>query len=238
MKLNYKDKSINVVGKDEINKRLDAYHNDEPKTIRWIENFNPNGIFYDIGSNIGGFSFIAKMIHQNMTIFSFEPNFMNYMVQIQTIKKNNLIGINSLNVAINDCDSYDFFYYESNKEGSKGNFGDVLKSNLKKSKWGNPFKKGVNFQLPIMGMSIDSLIKRFDLPCPNYLKIDVDGNERLVVGGMIEVLKNQELKEIMIEVDEVVNQDGQIYDIIESNGFTETQDIYWGKGMRMKLYVR
>ena len=75
MRYNYKDKSINVIGtKQHIQGRIN-YKKDEPKTVRWIENFDPNGIFYDVGSNIGGFSFLTKMIHSKMIVFSFEQLF-------------------------------------------------------------------------------------------------------------------------------------------------------------------
>lgn len=239
MRYNYKDKSINVIGtKEHIQGRINSYKRDEPKTVRWIESFDSNGIFYDVGSNIGGFSFLTKMIHSKMIVFSFEPNYLNYMVQVETIRNNEIKGLNPINMALNDCDSYDFFHYESDKEGSKGNFGDLLEKDLKESKWGNPFKKGVEFKLPIMGMSLDSFIQRFKLPNPTYLKIDVDGNEGLVVDGMKETLKSKDLKEIMIEVDEMIKKNSTIYTTIESHGFTETLDIYYGEGMRMKLYVR
>jgi len=42
----------------------------------------------------------------------------------------------------------------------------------------------------------------------------------------------------MIEVDEMIKKNSTIYTTIESHGFTETLDIYYGEGMRMKLYVR
>ena len=47
------------------------------------------------------------------------------MVQVETIRNNEIKGLNPINV-LNDCDSYDFFYYES-EEGSKGNFETYLK---------------------------------------------------------------------------------------------------------------
>ena len=239
MRYNFKDKSINVMAtKQHILPRIYAYKNDEPKTVKWIENFDSKGIFYDVGSNIGGFSFLTKMIHSKMIVFSFEPNYLNYMVQVETIRRNKIEGLNPINMALNNCDSYDFFYYESDQEGSKGNFGDVLENDLKESKWGNPFRKGVQFKLPIMGMSLDSFIERFKLPYPTYLKIDVDGNESLVVDGMEETLKSKDLKEILIEVDEMMESNSTIYTTIKSHGFKETLDIYYGKGMRMKLYVR
>ena len=43
-----------------LSKRINSYTNDEPLTIEWIESFRNDSVFYDIGSNIGGFSFIAS----------------------------------------------------------------------------------------------------------------------------------------------------------------------------------
>ena len=60
------------------------------------------------------------------------------------------------------------------------------------------------------GRVIGAIGKNNILEIPDYIKIDVDGNEQLVVNGMDEVLKNQERKQIMIEVDEVINQDNKI----------------------------
>ena len=74
MRYNYKDKSINVIGLKNIFKVGLINKKDEPKTVRWIENFDPNGIFYDVGSNMR-FSFLTKMIHSKMIVFSFEQLF-------------------------------------------------------------------------------------------------------------------------------------------------------------------
>ena len=45
MRYNYKDKSINVIGtKEHIQGRINSYKRDEPKTVKWIESFDSNGI--------------------------------------------------------------------------------------------------------------------------------------------------------------------------------------------------
>ena len=38
------------------------------------------------------------------------------------------------------------------------------------------------------------------MPCPNYLKIDVDGNDFLVLKGAKKVTKDPKLKSILIEL--------------------------------------
>ena len=61
--IKYKDKIIKIHadGDYSINSslanRCSSYINDEPLTLDWLESFDENSIFYDIGSNIGGFLF-------------------------------------------------------------------------------------------------------------------------------------------------------------------------------------
>ena len=71
-----------------------------------------------------------------------------------------------------------------------------------KSDYSNPFKRGINLEVGILGLSLDSLIYEFNLPIPNYLKIDIDGNELLVLKGAKRLLKEPNLKEIFVEIDD------------------------------------
>ena len=50
--------------------------------------------------------------------------------------------------------------------------------------------------------SIDNLISRFDFPCPNYIKIDVDGCERLVLEGTCKAFGDRSLRSVLIETDD------------------------------------
>ena len=75
----------------------------------------------------------------------------------------------------------------------------------------------------IFGTNINFLLDKKILEHPNYVKIDVDGIEHLVLSGGIEILKN--VKEILIELpgvwDEQTNTSNKL--LIES-GFTLTKD--------------
>ena len=42
---------------------------------------------------------------------------------------------------------------------------------------------------------------------PNYIKIDVDGNEMNILEGMSETLKNEELKSMLIEIEKTNEED-------------------------------
>ena len=58
------------------------------------------------------------------------------------------------------------------------------------------------FQQAVVGMPLDTLIERYNLPCPNLIKIDVDGNETSILEGMETILNNLEMRSIAVEVDQ------------------------------------
>mgnify|MGYP003137822082 CR=1 FL=1 len=259
-KIKYKKKSIDVywdreynVGLDQngnplnsLKKRCNAYTEDEPETIEWIESFDSSSVFYDVGSNIGGFSFIATMIHDKIKVYSFEPNFINFYCMMKTCIQNKITNICPMNVAIHKKNKMDNFLYDHLEVGFKGNFGNELKSEMKNSAFSNPFKsgRGINSKSNVMGITIDSLVYDFGLPKPDYLKIDVDGNELFVIQGAIRLLKEKYIKQILIEIDDKVYQDSEVDNIIEECGYTPTKTIdikqpkrnYKESVMRMVLY--
>ena len=68
--MDYNKKLNKIYNNSKLSKRINSYTGDEPLTIEWIESFEKNSIFYDIGSNIGGYSFIASFNSNVKTIFS------------------------------------------------------------------------------------------------------------------------------------------------------------------------
>ena len=61
----------------------------EPETIEWINNFKPNTIFYDVGSNIGLYTIYAGSLNKNISVYSFEPSTNNLRVLSRNIYLNN-----------------------------------------------------------------------------------------------------------------------------------------------------
>jgi len=60
-----------------------------------------------------------------------------------------------------------------------------------------------------IAISLDLLVEVFKLPAPNYVKIDVDGLENLIIKGALKSLSKATA--ILIEVDEKnVSQDAEI----------------------------
>jgi hypothetical protein len=51
-----------------------------------------------------------------------------------------------------------------------------------------------------IGFNLDSIVKILNISQPDYIKIDVDGLEHIILSGAKEVLKN--VKEILVEIND------------------------------------
>ena len=245
--IKYKNKVINIYSDNDysinssLTKRCLSYINDEPLTLDWLESFDDNSIFYDIGSNIGGFSFLASLLNNNIKIFSFEPNFMNFYCQLKTCVQNKFSNIFPMNLAINDNNEFNLFKYDWLNNGSKGTFGDKLKTEMLNSDYSNPFKRGISSEIGILGTSLDSLVYDFGLDIPNYIKIDVDGNDLLVLEGAKKLLYEDSVKEIFVEIDDKIYTNNEIENFMKNYPYKVKKNINVGtkqKPMRMILYVK
>lgn len=186
----------------------------EPDMIAFIDDYVKEGdIYYDIGANIGVFSMYSA-IKKNAIVFAFEPESSNYFVLNKNISLNNLSGrVIAFNIAINDIDEVSVLN---------------LKENIIPGKSGNTFKDEINeehktfnpsFKQGVLGISLDSYIYIYNQPCPNHIKIDVDGNEHKIIKGMTRVLLDKNLKTISMEINERLSTDKAIVDKILESGF-------------------
>lgn len=190
----------------------------EPNTINWIDSFSGKKIiFWDIGSNIGNFSIYAASKHkQNISIYSFEPSTSNLRVLSRNIsinKLSNVIKIIPLPLFDKDLD------FNSMNE-SRFTEGTALHTFSKKYDF-----KGKNFIIKnkynILGTSINFLLKNKKIEYPNYIKLDVDGLEHLILEGANNLLKSSfRPKEILVELNPIFTfQFNKAIRILESNNY-------------------
>ena len=72
----------------------------------------------------------------------------------------------------------------------------------------------------ILGTNIDYLIENKILDIPDYIKIDVDGLEHIILKGAKKLLKNKKLRKISIELNENFKEQYQtVNKIMKKNGF-------------------
>ena len=83
---------------------------------------------------------------------------------------------------------------------------------------GKDFISNMNYN--IFGTSINSLINQEILGLPNYIKIDVDGIEHLIIEGADKYLKDPTISEILVEINEnFFDQKKYILNMMKKNNF-------------------
>jgi FkbM family methyltransferase len=174
----------------------------EPETIAWLRSFSNYSIFYDIGANIGIYSLVCKILHDSITIVPFEPQRTNIDRLVENMRLN---GWRSpgLNVpcAVGDIDSHVLFRPMTNLPGSADGVLYPRQSDRH------------CYDVPVY--RIDSLVHMYGMP--EYIKIDVDGNEGSVIRGATDTLHDKRLKSVLIEVS---RNKSHIVNDMQSAGFT------------------
>jgi FkbM family methyltransferase len=178
--------------------RINTFYSKEPETLEWIDSFSKsNIIFWDIGANIGLYSIYAALKHKNIEVICFEPSSNNLGILTRNVSINKLtqkILINPFPLS-NKENMYLLMKEKDFIEGGALNtFGENLDFEGKKFFSNNNYK--------IYGTTINYLIKNKILEIPDYIKIDVDGIEHLILEGANKYLSNKKIKGISIELNE------------------------------------
>jgi len=193
-----------------IKYRIDSLLSKEPETIQWIENFNKDDIFFDIGANIGLYSCYAAQ--KGIRTFSFEPSVFNLEILAKNIninKLNNFITI--IPISLFNKNLISNFNLQNLEHG-----GALSSFSEKYSQDGKSFD--INFYYQIPGITLDKFVEIYSIPQPNHIKIDVDGIEHLILEGSSEVIKK--CNSILVEINEEFEiQYKKVQKILESNSF-------------------
>ena len=179
--------------------RLETFFTKEVDTINWIKNFKrKKNVFWDIGANIGNYSIFSAILNNNTKVYAFEPSALNLRVLSRNISINNLekkITIIQLPLS-NKSNQINLMQETTFEEGGSFNsFGVKYNSSLKSIK-----KSDIKNKYNILGTSLDSLVRSKSIDLPDYIKIDVDGIEHLVLSGARNILVNKKIKSILIEL--------------------------------------
>jgi len=194
------DKEIKFFVPNQItNWRVDTYFSKEPETLEWIDSFEKkeNLIFWDIGANIGLYSIYNSLKNPKSTTIAFEPSSSNLRVLTRNISINNLEK-NIKVVPIPLTNKENIF-----QEMNEGHFieGGALNSFGEKFDFeGKEFKPTMKYNL--LGTTMNYFIENSILDIPDYIKIDVDGIEHLILEGGDKFLNDKKVKSLSIEINE------------------------------------
>ena len=95
----------------------------------------------------------------------------------------------------------------------------------------------------VLGTSIDFLLNNNLSKFPNYIKIDVDGIEHLILRGGLKSLSDKRLKSILIEINkDFKDQYNEILKIMENSNFKlmykkRAEEFYRGEYSEVFNYI-
>ena len=200
-------KSIKILGK-EINFfvpnqllewRVDTYFSKEPETLEWIDSFQvkENLIFWDIGANIGLYSIYNSLKHPKSTTIAFEPSSSNLRILTRNISINNLEkNIKVVSIPLTNKENI----FQEMQEGQFVEGGALNSFGEKFDFEGKEFKPTMKYNL--LGTTINYFLENSILDIPDYIKIDVDGIEHLILEGGDKFLNDKKVKSLSIEINE------------------------------------
>lgn len=192
--------------------RAQTFSTKEPETLEWIDAMPDDSVFWDIGANVGLYSVYAAK-HRNCQVWAFEPSVFNLELLARNIRANDLVRkVCIVPVALSShlC-SNQLSLTTTEWGGALSTFGADFG-------WdGKPMQRAFEFQT--LGVPMDFARESLNIPQPDYIKVDVDGIEHLILAGGTKVLA--EVKEALIEInDDFHEQAGQCKQLLETAGLT------------------
>ena len=182
---------------------------EEEEIIKWIDSFNKDDIFYDIGANMGNYSLYAAKT-KGIKVYAFEPEINNVQLLYSNVYKN---GLSQQCVPLPlACDRETkvkpFYIREFTKGGAINSIGrkSIFLENDKDL-----------FIQDTLCMRVDDVTGLFGIPLPTKVKVDVDMNELNVIEGMDKALDY--VNEIYIELYLPFHEHKKVLSILEQKGF-------------------
>ena len=202
------------------NWRLNTIFSKEPETLEWIDGFKDEGfIFWDIGANIGLYSIYNSLKYKKSTTISFEPSSSNLRILTRNISINNLENrIKVIPIPLSNKENT----FQNMNEGAFIEGGALNTFGEKFNFEGKKFEPEMKYS--VIGTTINYLVESKILQIPDYIKIDVDGIEHLILEGGDKVLDNTKIKSLSIEINEnFSDQYTKVLKSMNEYGFKMTQ---------------
>jgi FkbM family methyltransferase len=195
--------------------RADTFSTKEPETLEWIDGIPRGSIVWDVGANVGLYACYAAKA-RSCRVFAFEPSVFNLEILARNIVLNGLtdqitivplplsdeLAISKLNMTATEWG------------GALSTFGQAYGHD------GAPLRKV--FEVPTIGLSMLDAVNLLKIRQPDYIKMDVDGIEHLILHGGAPILR--EIKSASIEInDEFHTQANNAASCLKAAGLTLRQ---------------
>ena len=228
-KVSYKDINLKFHIPNKLNIfRVNTFATKEPETLNWIDNFHKDSILWDIGSNIGLYTCYAAKKNCNKVI-AFEPSFFNLELLSKNIHINNLSEkVVIVPLALTNKQEIQNFNMSSTELGGAiSTFGSNLSYD------GKTFEPKFYYQT--LGCTLNNIKQYYNLNLPDYIKIDVDGLEHLILEQSTKILTNT--KSILVEVNtDFEEQFEYVNNFMKKNNFSLDIDLSVNQNINNSSY--
>lgn len=168
-------------------------------------NFQPN-IIYDIGAHEGHWTEDCKKIFQNASYFQFEAD---------TDKFNFLQKHPSFFSLLGDNDGKEIDYFKIKTQFTTGN--SIFRENS------HHYTQNENYYIEKRFMKkLDTIVEENILPLPDFIKLDTQGSELLILKGSTKCMKDAKLILLEVSIHEYNKEAPLICDVLnfmKDNGF-------------------
>jgi FkbM family methyltransferase len=173
--------------------RVDTFSTKEPETLQWIDEFQPGSVVWDIGANVGLYSCYAAKA-RGCRVFAFEPSVFNLELLARNVFLNQLTDqITIVPLPLSDgLTASKLNMTTTHWGGALSTFGQSYGHD------GDPI--GKVFEFSTLGLSMIDAVSLLRISQPDYVKMDVDGIEHLILKGGLPVLRG--IKQASIEIND------------------------------------
>jgi FkbM family methyltransferase len=167
----------------------------EPETSLFFECvLNAGDYIVDIGAHIGYFSILAsKIVGENGTIFSFEPERNNYDQFRQNIELNDLKNIRTFNLALSSEDREGELFVNSDNDGGHALWDVSKHSACEKS-------RKYRLKQPVGVSMLDTILQAESVTKIKLIKIDTEGAEHNILRGAQKIIETCRVPFIICEI--------------------------------------
>ena len=156
--------------------RADTFATKEPETLEWIDAMPAGSVLWDVGANVGLYACYAAK-HRRCRVFAFEPSVFNLELLARNVFLNGLTDLVTIvPLPLNDARGTSTLNMSSTEwGGALSTFGKAYGHD------GAPLEKVFEFRT--LGVSMTDARDVLGIPQPDYIKMDVDGIEHLILQG-------------------------------------------------------
>ena len=177
--------------------RAETFSSKEPETLQWFDAIPRGSVVWDIGANVGLYTCYAAKA-RDCRVFAFEPSVFNLELLARNIYLNGVTDrVTIVPLPLSDKLAFSKLNMTTTEwGGALSTFGNAYGYD------GQAMDKA--FEFPTVGLSMQDASELLGIPLPDYVKMDVDGIEHLILKGGAVVLRHTQ--SVLVEINDEFEQ--------------------------------